>query len=521
MTSYLLRGGTVFDGVSPRRSPGDLRIVDGRIAELGPDLPVDGSTSLDVEGLWVMPGFIDAHSHADAAVLTGEGMEARALGGVTTEIVGQDGLGLSFASGESHRIMADTLGPIAGTLPDEEFPDTRSYLDFVDRGAFARVATLIPHGTVRAMVMGRQLRDASEEERAAMRRLLQTGMDQGALGLSTGLSYAPALAATTTELIDVTGQLPKDTPYVTHLRDYGPGLEESLEEAVKICSRSGLSLHLSHFHISGPGRAGTAGQFIERLHGAGQEVTWDTYPYTAGCTFIGALLPRSVQSLNAPDLLAHTSDAAQAADLATELDTRGPGPTFAAGWDAIYVAGLQGTSLERWDYWSIARIAEETATSCGRAVLRLFVQAQGRACVLVDQGHPDNIRTLASNGNHLVGSDGILGSGIPHPRATNSFYRFLDWANRGLLNVSVEQMVARMTSRTAARFGLSTGSLAPGMPADVVVIQPEKLEEGPAIGPYTPSALQHSLIGGVPIVNEGSWQGSKLPGLATRREVRA
>lgn len=521
MTSYLLRGGTVFDGLSPRRSPGDLRIVDGRIAELGPDLPVDGSTSLDVEGLWVMPGFIDAHSHADAAVLTGEGMEARALGGVTTEIVGQDGLGLSFASGESHRIMADTLGPIAGTLPDEEFPDTRSYLDFVDRGAFARVATLIPHGTVRAMVMGRQLRDASEEERAAMRRLLQTGMDQGALGLSTGLSYAPALAATTTELIDVTGQLPKDTPYVTHLRDYGPGLEESLEEAVKICSRSGLSLHLSHFHISGPGRAGTAGQFIERLYGAGQEVTWDTYPYTAGCTFIGALLPRSVQSLNAPDLLAHTSDAAQAADLATELDTRGPGPTFAAGWDAIYVAGLQGTSLERWDYWSIARIAEETATSCGRAVLRLFVQAQGRACVLVDQGHPDNIRTLASNGNHLVGSDGILGSGIPHPRATNSFYRFLDWANRGLLNVSVEQMVARMTSRTAARFGLSTGSLAPGMPADVVVIQPEKLEEGPSIGPYTPSALQHSLIGGVPIVNEGSWQGSKLPGLATRREVRA
>lgn len=521
MTSYLLRGGIVFDGVSPRRSPGDLRIIDGRIAELGPDLPVDGSTSIDVDGLWVMPGFIDAHSHADAAVLTGEGMEARALAGVTTEIVGQDGLGLSFAYGESHRIMADTLGPIAGTLPNKEFPDTRSYLDFADRGAFARVATLVPHGTVRAQVMGRQLRDASEEERAAMRRLLQAGMDQGALGLSTGLSYAPALAATTTELIDVTGQLPKGTPYVTHLRDYGPGLEESLEEALQICGRSGLSLHLSHFHISGPGRAGTAGQFVERLHSAGQEVTWDTYPYTAGCTFIGALLPRSVQSMNAPDLLAHTTDPVRAAGLAAELDARGPGATFAAGWDAIYVAGLQGTPLERWDYWTIARIAEEATLSCGRAVLQIFVQAQGRACVLVDQGHPDNIRTLASTDNHLVGSDGILGSGMPHPRATNSFYRFLDWANRDVLDVSVEGMVGRMTSRTAARFGLSTGRLGPGTPADVLVIHPEKLEEGPPMGPYTPSALQHSFIGGVPIVSQGSWQGSKFPGLAARRKVTA
>jgi N-acyl-D-amino-acid deacylase len=521
VTSYLLRGGIVFDGVSPRRSPGDLRIVDGRIAELGPDLPDDGSTRIDVEGLWVMPGFVDAHSHADAAVLTGECMEARALAGVTTEIVGQDGLGLSFASGESHRIMADTLGPIAGPLPDREFPDTQSYLDFADRGAFARVATLVPHGTVRAKVMGRQLRDASEDERAAMRRLLSTGMGQGALGLSTGLSYAPALAATTAELIDVTGELPKGTPYVTHLRDYGPGLEESLEEAVEICSRSSLSLHLSHFHLSGPGRAGTAGEFVERLHRAAQGVTWDTYPYTAGCTFIGALLPRSVQSLNAPDLLAHTSDAARATGLAAELDARGPGPTFAAGWDAIYVAGLQGTPLERWDYWSIARIAEDAAISCGRAVLQLFVQAQGRACVLVDQGHPDNIRTLASTDNHLVGSDGILGSGIPHPRATNSFYRFLDWANRDVLDVPVEQMVARMTSRTAARFGLSSGRLAPGLPGDVLVIQPEKLDEGPSMGPYTPSALQHSFIGGVPIVSAGSWQGSKLPGLAARRERSA
>jgi N-acyl-D-amino-acid deacylase len=509
----------VFNGVSPRRSTADLRIVNGTVAEVGPDLAADGSTTLDADGMWIMPGFIDAHSHADASVLTGEGMGVRALAGVTTEIVGQDGLGLSFAAGSAHQVMADTLGPILGELPDGEFADTASYLNAADQGAFARVGTLVPHGAVRATVIGRQLREASGKERALMGKLFKAGLEQGALGISTGLSYAPALAATTEELIDVTAQLPAGTPYVTHLRDYGNGLEKSLDEAFGICTHNGLSLHLSHFHVSGPGRAGTAGHFIKRFRSGPQPVTWDTYPYTAGCTFIGALLPASVQSLSTADLLAHTLNPSRAAELARELDARGPGPTFAGGWNVIYVAGLHNTPLQRWDYRSVSHIAEEAGISCGSAVLQVFVQAEGKACVLVDQGHPDNVRLLASAAEHHVGSDGIMGSGIPHPRATNSFYRFLDWANRGVLEVPVEAMVARMTSRTAIRFGLPSGRLLPGRPADVLVIQPEQLEEGPSMGHYIPRALHHSFIAGVPVISEGSWQGSKLPGLAARKDI--
>lgn len=515
-TSYLLRGGAVFSGTSPRRSRADLRIADGLIAEIGPSLPADGSKVIDVEGMWVTPGFIDAHSHADAAVLTGEGMDVRALSGVTTEIVGQDGLGLSFAYGAAHQVMADSLGTIVGQLPDAQFSDAGQFLHFADQGAFARVATLVPHGAVRATVMGRNLREATAEERNAMRRHLILGIAQGAVGVSTGLTYAPALAASTQELIDVTSGLPEGTPYVTHLRSYGDDLDKSLDEAFAICSRNDLSLHLSHFHVSGPGRAGSADRYLQRFRSSSRPVTWDTYPYTAGCTFIGALLPVSVQSNSTKDLAAILNGTAGAA-LARELDALGPGPTVAAGWETIHVAGLEATRLRSWNYRSITELAEETGETCGSIVLQVFLETAGSACVLVDQGHPDNIRDLATAPEHLVGSDGILGAGMPHPRVSNSFFRFLDWANRGLLPVTVETMIAKMTSRTADRFALDSGRLTPGQPADVLVIRPDALEEGPSMGPYRPRALHRSFIDGEPVVVDGSWQGTKLPGLAARR----
>lgn len=520
--SYLLRGGTLFSGASPqRRTKSDLRIVDGAVAEIGTRLRSDSSVIIDVDEMWVMPGFIDAHSHVDASALTGEGMESRAMAGVTTEIVGQDGLGLSFASGNAYEAMADILEPLLGSLPDRQFHNVGTYLDAMDQGAFARVATLVPHGAVRATVMGRDLRDADMAERRQMRRLIHDGIEEGGLGLSTGLSYPPALASTTDELIDVTSGLPKGTPYVTHLRDYGAGLDRSLIEAFDICSQSGLSLHLSHFHVSGPGREGHAGLYLDRFRAAELPVSWDTYPYTAGCTFIGTLLPASVQSHSTRDLLLSIQNSGHAAKLAREIDSLGPGPTIACGWDGIHLAGLKLTGLRHWESRTIADIAGETGATNGSIVLKVISETNGNACVLVNQGHEENVRAIANEPQHLVGSDGIMGAGMPHPRTTNTFFRFLDWANRGVLNVSVEEMVARMTARTAKRFGLNTGTLAVGRPADVLVVDRKELEEGPSLGMYAPRALRHSFIRGERVVNDGSWLAPRLAGLTMRRGYSA
>ena len=325
----------MFDGVSPQRLVTDVRIVGGMIAEMGPNLRPEANNSIDARDMWVTPGFIDAHSHADASVLTGDGMEYRAMAGVTTEVVGQDGLGLSFAAGSARDVMSDTLAPLVGELPAAEFGDISSYLAAVDRNAFARVATLVPHGAVRATVMGRNLREAGVSELREMRTLIQAGLMQGAVGVSTGLSYSPALAASTDELVDILSGLPAGLPYVTHLRSYGEAFDESLNEAYEICERTGLSLHLSHFHVSGEGRDGLGYNYAQRLVASSPSVTWDTYPYTAGCTFITSLLPVSAQSRSVRELVVAIADPFEAARLARALDEEGPGPTVATGWASI------------------------------------------------------------------------------------------------------------------------------------------------------------------------------------------
>ncbi|MDR5699555.1 N-acyl-D-amino-acid deacylase family protein [Agromyces aerolatus] len=489
-------------------------MVNGRVAEVGPALAVDGAAVVDADGLWVTPGFVDAHSHADAAALTGDGMEARALAGVTTEIVGQDGLGLSFATGATRDTMAETLVPIAGELPDAEFADLAAYLEEVDRASHARVASLVPQGTIRSAVMGTDLRDASVDEIAEMRRLVERGVAQGAPGLSTGLSYAPALASNTDELVAIAEAVPAGTLYVTHLRDYGTGLDRSLDEAVEICRRSPLDLHLSHLHVSGPGRDGAAEAYLPMLASTG--ATWDSYPYTSGCTFIRALMPSSVQHLAAAELGRHLAEPGRASRLAAELDAAGPGATVAGGWDTIFLAGLDGTAIAGWEARTVAALAAATRSTSGAVVVRAIQETSGRACIVVDHGHLANVHALTQGAGHLVGSDGIMGSGIPHPRATNAFFRFLSWAATGTISVSVEEMVARMTGRTAERFRLPVGRLEPGRPADLLVIDPEALDGGPDFGHATPASVVHAILSGEPNVTDGRWRGEARPGLALR-----
>jgi N-acyl-D-amino-acid deacylase len=394
------------------------------------------------------------------------------------------------------------------------------YLRYVDGGAFARVATLAPHGTIRAGVMGTAPRRASAEELLEMRALVSAAVGDGAVGLSTGLSYPPALWSDTDELVALASAAPAGScRYVTHLRDYGEGFEPAVEEAVEIGRRSGQPVHLSHFHVSGPGRAGTAGQYLARLEAAvreGLHLTMDSYPYTSACTFLATVLPRDLQGLPGPVLAETLADPDRSVAVASELDARGPGATVSVGWDAVLLSGLASTQLAAWDGRAVGAIAAAERTTSGSVVVEAVRRLAGNACILVPQGHMDNVRTIARAGRQVVGSDGIPGSGVPHPRASGTFLRFLRWARDGVIPVPVGEMVARMTGRTAQLFGLPVGVLAPGRPADVLVLDPDALADGPDLGRYTPSAVRWSFLAGHTVVDDGSWLAPRLPGLALR-----
>lgn len=526
MTSaQLIRGGTVFDGLTPDPRDVDIRIMGGHIVEIGPRLPVDGSRIVDADSGWVLPGFVDAHSHADGGVMDGTGMETRALAGVTTEIVGQDGLGLSYADGLNTSLIAETIAPIIGSWSRGGYSTIGDYLRDADRSAYARVATLVPHGAVRASVMGSRHDRARPAEIVRMAQLTAAGLADGAAGVSTGLSYSPAIAADAAELISVFADLPEGTPYVTHLRDYGAGMRDAIAEAALICNSTRLSLHLSHFHVSGEEREGQGEAFLAQakdLTTGGRPITWDTYPYTSGCTFIRAILPNTSQEYTNDELVVRlTSDAQFAADTRALIDRLGPGPTVAVGWERIRLAGLASSELVHcglaaWDGKSVSEVAALTQRTAAEVVLDTVIATRGNACIIVDQGYRSNVIRIAEGDGHLVGSDGIMGSGIPHPRVANSFFRFLAWAEHGTVAVSPSEMVARMTRKVAQRFGLQVGALAVGMPADILVVDPREIEEGPETGTYRPRAVRTSLIGGERVVENGLWKGKEMGGLALR-----
>lgn len=514
MTATLLRGGAVFDGVSSQRRNVSVLVADGLVQAVSADLSaVDATTVIDLDGAWLTPGFIDAHSHADAAVLTGEQMENRAHSGVTTEIVGQDGLGLSHSKGPAAEQMTEILTPVAGDVSGLLAESVADYLALVDAGAYARAATLSPHGTIRAAVIGRDLVPATETQLLAMAAAFVSDMESGALGLSTGLSYPPALAATTDELASILTAAGPKTLYVTHLRSYGKDFDEAIEEAIEISQLTGCHLHLSHFHLSGPGRESLAREYLSRLSEVAPLSTLDSYPYLHACTFLTALLPARLQGLTYGDLqnlFLHRGPA-----MVEELAQSGPEATIAVGWAALILAGLTGQH-RHWNGLSLQEVSS-IISKTPEAVVRDVIMTEERSpMVLVPQGHASNIREIAHSSMQVVGSDGIFGSGGPHPRLAGTFFRFLRLVIDGEVPITVEQAIAKMTSRTAGIFGIKAGAIAPGFPADLLVLDPGLIHRGDDVVVSRPDAIQHAFIGGVQTIKQGIWQGRKLSGMAVR-----
>lgn len=510
MTDLVIRGGSVLDGTGSPAVVGDLRVAHHRVVE---DPVAVDARALDATGCWVLPGFVDLHAHTDLAVLTGEGMTARHHAGITTEVVGQDGLGFVPGSEETVATVTELMRAVAGTSTDHRWDSTAAYLEVVARHAVSHVATLASHGTARIEVAGTEGRPLTPVELERLAVLCDDAARQGAVGLSTGLSYPPARSSDTDEV--VTAYRPfaaRGLPYVTHLRDYGTGFEAALDEAVEIATRAQGHLHLSHLHVSGPGRAGTAAAQLARLEDRASDLplTWDSYPYTAACTFLASFLPDDVVQRPRDERRRWLRD--QGEQVAAQLDERGPGATVAVGWDAFLLAG---TGRDDLDGRPLVAAAEAGGRTAGQLVVELCQDRE--VAVLIEQGHLDNVRTLATDPRHRGGSDGIMGAGVPHPRATGTFLRWLRWVRDDVVAVPLPEMVRRLTSAAADVVALhEVGRLTPGALADVVVIDPERLDDGPDHHLAVPDAVRHLVVGGRPVIVDGHHRGPSPVGRALR-----
>lgn len=526
----VVRDATVVDGSGGPRYRADVAVVDGRIAQVareGAPRPV-GRRVIEGSGLVVAPGFIDMHAHSDLAILRDPAHEAKAAQGVTLEVLGQDGLSYAPVDDSTREAVRKAITGWNGDGDDIDFDwhTVGGYLDRIDRqGTAVNAAYLIPQGSVRMLAMGWDDRPATRDEIAQMKRLVAEGMEQGAVGMSSGLTYTPGMYASDAELTELCRVVAAyDGYYCPHHRSYGAGALEAYEEMVALTHEAGCALHLAHATMNFGVNKGKAPDLLALLDKAladGADISLDTYPYTPGCTTLAAMMPSWANEGGPEAALARLGDPEATARIRRVMEVEGADGCHGVPieWDAIEISGVSDPALAEY----VGRTVAESAAARGEEPFttahRLLVEDRLGSTILQHVGHEENVRAIMRHRVHTGGSDGILQGDKPHPRAYGTFPQYLGRYVRELGVLALEECVAHLTGRPAARLRLKDrGLVREGYRADLVLFDPETVAAGSTFDvPRTlPVGIPHVLVDGRPVIEDGV-RTEVLAGRAVRR----
>ncbi len=487
----VIRGATVYPGDGPARNV-DVGVADGKIAAVGGELLTssDGAEVVEAEGHWLCPGFVDLHAHTALRSYEDPLLTEVLSQGVTTQVICPDGLAPAPVAAGRWAERRDYLRALEGGGP-EEWPWT-SFADYLDALDGTRPAiSLVPsiaHGAVRDSVIGGERRAPTPDELEEMRTEVRAGFEAGATNLSFGLVYFPGAHADTDELVAVAEVAATfDAPLVPHVRNEGAGLLEAIDEMLEVSRRAGASLHVSH--LKSVADETLIEPLLERLESA-DGVTFDQYPYGAGCTLLASLLPAWAQEGGAAATLARLRDADAVARIAHDVEHGLP------GWENML--GTVGPERIVIEGESIA----DRGGSPVETVAKLLLESELGVQMIVHYASEEAVRIIAAHRLMLLGSDGIFGE-QPHPRVAGSAARFLGRfaLKEGL--VTPEEAIARLTARAADRFGLADrGRIAVGKRADLVLLDPATYVD---TATYEEPLRPADGVAGVWVAGERAW----------------
>jgi N-acyl-D-aspartate/D-glutamate deacylase len=523
--SFIIQGGLVIDGTGAEPFPADVFIHKGKIEAVGPGLDILADAKIfKAENRVVCPGFIDAHAHDDLYLLNRPDCEFKIRQGVTTVIGGNCGVSLAPIS-EEHGLDAQEQLRLLGdglSLESRGFYDYRSYLGALDRvGLGINYAGLVGHGMIRLAVMGMSDHAPSTDQAALMRDMLGRCLDQGAIGLSLGLIYAPGAYANIDELVDLSRVVCSRNAIVSaHIRGEGGGVVEAVEEMIILARQSGAAVHISHHKIADPGNRGKSHQtllLIDRARKDGLAVTADAYPYRAGSTYLAAILPAWALAQGMEKLKHLLGDNEYRAKLrrSIESDPLDRWQSLLTGRGEYRIVISQSRTRPDYVGQIVANIAEAESRSPHDLVFDL-VEAEGLGVGMIIHSMAEkDVQRILRHPAVMIGSDGIhvSGGGKPHPRLTGTFPRILGYYVKKLGLIGLSEAVRRMTSLTADTFGLKgKGRLTPGMDGDVIVFDPESIgDQSTYERPYlAPKGIDLVIVGGSPALINGRLTGKGL-----------
>jgi N-acyl-D-amino-acid deacylase len=481
--------GRVFDGSGADEKNVDIGICGDRIKAVGNLAEADAKETIDATGCIVCPGFIDAHSHSDTYLLIEPSAASKIYQGVTTEICGNCGASAAPLNGD-YKMPSDWL--------DKEYSKPwKTVGEYRERFSEAQpavnAALLIGHNTLHAGICGYEPRGADFQELEEMFQTLEKALDEGAIGLSSGLIYPPGSAVPREELVELAKVVARHGGlYTTHMRSESDRLLEAIDEAIDIAESSGARLQISHLKASGSNNWNKIFQALEKIEaklptlGIGA----DRYPYTAGSTDLDIVLPQWASHGGSDTMLARLRNPDTRKKIRDELMDHPPGY-----WDNVMIGSTQ---FEEFKGKYLPEVAEALGMNEVDALLHLIDKDDLKTGGIFFGMSEDNMWRVLVQPYVSLGSDaslraprGPLSHDHPHPRAYGSFTRFLRAALDGQ-TIPLPEAIRKMTALPAEQFGLKQrGMIKEGYFADIAVFDPDAVREN------TTYAEPHQLSGGL------------------------
>ncbi|HEX4784328.1 MAG TPA: D-aminoacylase [Candidatus Sulfotelmatobacter sp.] len=521
--------GHIIDGTGSPWYSGDVGIRDGKIAAIGNLADAPRKRTIDAGSQVVAPGFIDMLGQSELTILVDPRLPSKIFQGITSEITGE---GNSIAPLNDAIIQSDRSGY-------EHFkitPDWRTFREYFARlenqGMGINLASYVGATQVRRMVLGDDDVQPAPAQLEQMKALVRDAMKDGAVGVSTALQYPPAPYAKTEELIALAGEAGKvGGIYATHMRNEGDSVLQAIDEALRIGREAHIPVEIWHIKVAGKNNWGRMPQVVAKINAAraaGDDVTADTYAYTAWYNDFSAFIPPWAHDGGTAKLVERLKDPATRARIRKDMLT--PSKDWDNEWqeipgpDAIMIGAVENSALLPMQGKRLSEIARLWNKDPMDALFDFLIEDPSTGVAVFAMSQPDVTLALQQpwvaidNDSEGTSPEGVLGQAHPHPRAYGTFPRILAKYVREEKVLTLEDAIRKFSALPAQRMRLTDrGVIKEGMWADVVIFDPATVRDRATFDHpnQLSEGMEYVLVNGVPVIEQGKMTGA-LPGKVLR-----